>query len=638
MDSETILIFDFDSTFVSVETLDLLARHTVGSDSTTQKSADSAIADEIEKITNMGMEGTIPFAESLSRRLKLLKLRKQDIDTAIPLLKTKVTPSILRNRKFLADYAGQIYIVSSGFTELITPVTDLFGISFSHVFANTLKFDNKGNVTGVDRRNPLSKNNGKTKIVSLIKKSANAKHAWIIGDGYTDYEVRKHGVADKFFASAEVVSRIDVLSHADTILKSFDEFLYKYKLPRALSYPKTRIKVLVLEGVHDEAVKKLQDEGYEVHTIASALAENELIKLIQNVTLLCIRSGTNITPRVLKHAYRLLAVGAFCIGTNQIDLKSCSKRGVACFNAPYSNTRSVVELVVGYIVMLLRGLGDKNTKLHEGIWTKTDVNSYEVRGKKLGILGYGNIGSQLSVVAEALGMEVYFYDHTEKLALGNAKIMNSMNELLRTVDILSVHVDGRLENRGLIGKREIGEMRDNTYIINASRGHIVDYSAVADAITSGKLAGAAVDVYPTEPKSNKQKLTSVLRGLPNVILTPHIGGATSEAQVNIGRFVADKMIRFVNTGDTTLSVNFPQIALPEQKDAHRVLHVHQNIPGVLASINSIFGTHRINIEGQYLQTNSEIGYVITDVNTAYDEHVVQALKKVDGTIRVRVLY
>jgi len=340
----------------------------------------------------------------------------------------------------------------------------------------------------------------------------------------------------------------------------------------------------------------------------------------------------------LVKAKKLLAIGAFCIGTNQIDLKTASQKGITVFNAPYSNTRSVVEIAIGEIIMLYRRIFEKNKKLHQGIWDKLVKNCFEIRGKKLGIIGYGNIGSQLSVLAENLGMEVYFYDAVDKLALGNAIKCESLKELLGKVNVVTLHVDGRETNKNLIGYKEFKLMKDKVLFLNLSRGFVVDIKALADNIKNGKIAGAAIDVFTNEPRKNNEKFICQLQNLPNVILTPHIAGNTEEAQKNIGDFVTKKIIDYINTGNTMLSVNFPNIQLPQQKKFHRLIHIHQNIPGILAKINSILGNNNINIEGQYLKTNENIGYVITDVNKKYNPSVMSELKKIPGTIRFRILY
>lgn len=372
--------------------------------------------------------------------------------------------------------------------------------------------------------------------------------------------------------------------------------------------------------------------------LKTALNEAELCEAIREVSILGIRSKTNVTAKVLENAERLIAIGAFCIGTNQIDLKTSMHKGVAVFNAPYSNTRSVVELAIGEMIMLTRRIFEKSNLTHQGVWDKSAKNSREIRGKKLGIVGYGNIGSQLSVVAEALGMQVYFYDIVDKLALGNARKASSLDELLQEVDFVSLHVDGRKENANLISEKEFDLMKEGVIFLNLARGHIVDIEALVKNIKNGKIAGAAIDVFPYEPKNNDEEFISQLRGLPNVILTPHIGGSTEEAQENIGEYVPQKLIDYINTGSTYASVNMPNLQLPAQKDAHRLLHIHKNTAGILAQINQVLANHQINILGQYLKTNEEIGYVITDIDKEYSKDVITDLKRIENTIKFRILY
>jgi D-3-phosphoglycerate dehydrogenase len=434
------------------------------------------------------------------------------------------------------------------------------------------------------------------------------------------------------------VGRENILNKADHITPSLDEFLYLNKLNTAISYPKNRINVLLLENVHPIAIELMKAEGFNIETYNAALTEDELCKRIKNVNVLGIRSKTQVTEKVLSHANRLMTIGAFCIGTNQIDLKAATKKGVAVFNAPFSNTRSVVELAVAEMIILMRNIADKSAKMHQGEWDKSAAGSYEVRGKKLGLVGYGNIGSQLSVIAESLGMNVLYFDTEEKLALGNAIKCRSMKELLEKSDVLSLHVDGRSSNTNLISQREFEWMKKDVIFINLSRGHVVDIKALRENIISGKVAGCAIDVFPHEPVSNKEEFISELRGLPNTILTPHIGGSTSEAQENIGNFVPGKFMDYINTGGTSNSVNFPNLTLPTLENAHRLIHIHENVPGILAKINQVLADHGINIVGQYLKTNELIGYVITDINKEYDKDVIAKLRAIDHTIKFRVLY
>lgn len=409
-------------------------------------------------------------------------------------------------------------------------------------------------------------------------------------------------------------------------------------MPNKLSYPKSRMQVLLLENVHPVAVEHFEAQGYQVESLKGALNEDELIERIKTVSILGIRSKTQVTQRVLDNAPKLLTVGAFCIGTNQIDLRAATEKGVAVFNAPYSNTRSVVELALAEMILLMRQVPDKSAQLHQGVWDKSASGSHEVRGKTLGLIGYGSIGTQLSVLAESLGMRVVFYDIAERLALGNATQCKSMREVLEQSDIVSLHVDGRASNANLIGAAELASMRDGAILINLSRGHVVDIDALRDALESGRLRGSAVDVFPYEPATNDEMFTSPLCGIRNTILTPHIGGSTLEAQENIGNFVPKKIFDFIDAGNTSNSVNFPELILPQLTNAHRVLHIHRNVPGILAQINQIFADHQINIVGQYLKTNDQIGYVITDIAAAYTDDVIQQLRSIENTIRLRLLY
>ncbi|MBI4858768.1 MAG: phosphoglycerate dehydrogenase [Candidatus Riflebacteria bacterium] len=402
-------------------------------------------------------------------------------------------------------------------------------------------------------------------------------------------------------------------------------------------FPRTGPIARFLEGIHPRAGETLKRHGFDVKESAAAPDQNELRRLVADASIVGLRSKTRLPAEVVRLADRLLAVGAFCIGTDQIDLDACAYRGIAVFNAPYSNTRSVVEIVLAEIILLMRRAFETSSALHQGLWLKTASGCHEVRGKKLGIVGYGNIGSQLSVLAEGLGLEVYYHDVVEKLSLGKARKCRSLQDLLRRVDVVTLHVDGRAGNEGLIGAKQFAAMKDRVVFLNFSRGKVVDIRALARAVRSGKVAGAGIDVYPEEPGGKGQPFVSELRGLPNVILTPHIGGSTLEAQLSIGEFVAARLLDYVNTGSTIGSVNFPQISAPRLHRAHRLLHVHANVPGILAKINGILAGHRINILGQYLKTTEQIGYVITDVNKKYNRSVIEELTHIPHTIRFRIL-
>jgi D-3-phosphoglycerate dehydrogenase len=398
------------------------------------------------------------------------------------------------------------------------------------------------------------------------------------------------------------------------------------------------LRALLLENLHPLATRILTSAGIEVTRVQGALDEDELADALDGVHILGIRSKTHVTDQVLAGAPDLLTIGAFCIGTNQIDLSSAAHRGVAVFNAPFSNTRSVVELAIGEIIALTRRLTERDKALHAGTWDKSARGAHEVRGRTLGIVGYGNIGSQLSVVAEALGLTVVFYDTAEKLALGNARRIDTLDELLAVADIVSLHVDGRPGNAGLVSKDRFERMKPGALFLNLSRGFLVDYAALRDAIVSGHIAGAAIDVFPDEPKAQGDPFESDLRGLPNVILTPHIGGSTEEAQESIGQFVATKLRDYLTHGTTGLSVNLPMLSLePSSEEAHRLAHLHRNTPGVLALVNQTFAEHGANIEGQLLATRGDLGYVVTDIGCELPDEAVAALEEMPDTIRLRVL-
>ncbi|MGB3543742.1 phosphoglycerate dehydrogenase [Rubrivirga sp.] len=405
------------------------------------------------------------------------------------------------------------------------------------------------------------------------------------------------------------------------------------------SLDKDRIKILLLEGIHQNAVDTFRAAGYtQIERRTAAVPEAELPGLLEDVHFLGIRSRTQLTADVLEAAEKLVAVGAFCIGTNQIDLEAAAEKGVAVFNAPFSNTRSVAELVLAEAILLLRGVPEKSAQAHRGTWAKSVGTSREIRGKTLGIVGYGNIGKQLSVLAEGLGMRVVFHDTSDVLPLGNARPVATLEELLEQSDIVTLHVPEAPTTQGLIGKAEIAAMKPDAVLINASRGTVVDLEALASALEGGHLAGVAVDVYPTEPRSNDDELDTPLKGLDRVILTPHIGGSTLEAQENIGAEVAGKLVRYSDNGSTETSVNFPEVVLPPHPDCHRILHVHRNVPGIMAAINRVFSDLGVNVDAQFLKTSNDLGYVVTDVEAKTSEGALDALRNIEGTIRTRVLY
>ncbi len=405
------------------------------------------------------------------------------------------------------------------------------------------------------------------------------------------------------------------------------------------SLEKARIRILLLEGVADSAIENFARAGYEnVTRLPKALTRGELLEAVRDVHMLGIRSRSQLDAGVFEAARRLIAVGCFCIGTNQVDLDAATRRGIPVFNAPFSNTRSVAELVIGQAILLLRGIPDKSAKAHRGVWKKSAKQSYELRGKTLGIVGYGNIGAQLGVLAESLGMRVRFYDVVRKLKLGNAEQVDDLGDLLGMSDVVTLHVPDTPTTRGLMTAERIAQIRAQAVLINASRGTVVDIDALATAVRQERLLGAAIDVFPAEPASNDDPFESPLRGLDNVILTPHVGGSTVEAQDNIGREVSEKLTLYSDNGSTIGSVNFPEVGLPEHPGKHRLLHIHRNVPGVLSAINQVFSQNGANIAGQYLQTNPDIGYVVVDTDAEHSDLALEGIRAVEGTIRSRVLF
>ena len=406
-----------------------------------------------------------------------------------------------------------------------------------------------------------------------------------------------------------------------------------------VSLPKDKIKILLLEGLHQSALETLRNNGYHnIESLKTSLPEDQLIEKIKDVHFIGIRSRTQLTDKVIAAAPKLVAVGCFCIGTNQVDLNATQARGIPVFNAPFSNTRSVAELVLGQLILLLRGIPQKNAKAHRGEWEKSAIGSYEARGKTLGIIGYGHIGTQLSILAEHLGMRVQFYDIEDKLVLGNSSQVKSLKKLLNTSDVVTLHVPETVQTKNMIGEKELAQMKDGAILINAARGTVIDIEALIEALQSKKLNGAAVDVFPIEPKSNSEEFESPLRQFDNVILTPHVGGSTQEAQENIGIEVAGKLAKYSDNGSTLSAVNFPEVSLPEHVEASRLLHIHENRPGVLTQINQAFADKQINILAQYLQTIESIGYVVIDVEANRADEAYAELMQIEGTIKSRILH
>ncbi|MFZ4427762.1 MAG: HAD-IB family phosphatase [Saprospiraceae bacterium] len=623
------IMIDFDSTFMQVEALEELGEIVLKDDP-----GKSLALQEIKDVTNLGMEGKISFHESLVRRMDLLRIHRDDVARLVKRLKRKVSVSFSRNKAFFKKYKGQIYIISSGFKDFIVPVVAPFQIDEDHVLANTFTYDEDGWVTGFDRDNPLAFSKGKPKVLQSLGLKG---EVWVIGDGYTDYEMVEAGIAHKFFAFTENVLRESLLDKADHITPSFDEFLYVNRMPRALSYPKNRIRVLLEAGIPETAAQAFQAEGYQVAFAKAPLTKAFFESDGKELSILGLLPGTNILPEALKLAPRLMAAGIFGAGHSLPESAQAAAQGVAVFDSPHTHARALAELAIGNIIVALRGMspffnsaqGQKDIPLPAG---------RELRGKTLGIIGYGHSGQQLSLLAEAVGMRVLYYDLAHKTAPGNASPCSTLQELLRHSDIVSIHVDKRPENNGLIKRSTLRMMRDNALLLNMSNEYAVALTDLADALESKKLFGACLDALPEAPTPQQEAAISRLRSLPNVLLSPRLGGHTTESLERAANTVPAKIIEYVNTGATQGCLNFPQLQLPVLRNAHRLIHIHENRAGILAQINGILAEHQINILGQYLQTNRQIGYAITDIDTAYHKKIFNALKRVGNTIKFRVLY
>ncbi len=621
------LILDFDNTIIKGETLEILAEISLSGHPKKE-----SICDEIRKLTEAAMSGTLDFSQALKRRLLLLNLNEHHILKAIEEQKSLITKSFIENRKFLKLNADKIYVVSGGFKEIITPIIQILGLREDRVYANEFHFNLSKKVVGIDTTNILSQSRGKAKLVKSLNLSGKGI---ILGDAMTDFEVAEDNPHCSFYVFTENIFRAETVKKASREITSLEILAKEYKDPSQKDTSED-IKILLLENVHAVAAETFRKKGFVVETLTKACGEEELIKKISDIHFLGIRSKTQVNAKVLAHAKKLLCVGAFCIGTDQIELEKAASQGVAVFNAPFSSTRSVVELAAGLIIVLSRQIFPKSQLLHQGVWDKTATSACEVRGKTLGIVGYGNIGSQLSILAESMGMHVLYYDLVEKVSLGNSERCLELKTLLNRADIVTLHVDGRSENTGLFQEPEFEQMKDGSIFLNLSRGHIVDLKALSKYLQLGKLKGAALDVYPEEPRSNDEKFVLELQNMSNVILTPHIGGSTQEAQKNIGETVVNRFIEYFDYGSSLGSVNFPVLNIPHlQKGLTRIFHIHENVPGILAAINGFFGKWNVNVEAQYLSTHKDVGYVVTDVSS-FKEEFFNELKKVPHTIKVRM--
>ena len=641
------IIIDFDSTIINAEGIELIIRKAlerVGEPERSQRLTQMA------ELTHKATNGNLPLEDAIRQRLQLTEITKQDVEAVAAQILDSINPMVRETVEALLQRDKRIAVFSNSFDDLVRPVTDELNIPQGSVFANKLLYDNAGKVVGVDESNPLFLSIGKVFMAErLISQCQLEGGTAVVGDGITDLLIRKNNMAKMFVYFAGSYLHEGIRRQADFTVDRFDQLLplfcsneelshavvEAFSMPNNGATPPLVPKVVLLESIHDHAKDKLIREKFIVESHKGSWDTQELQQKAQQANVLGIRSKTQIPAEAIERLPDLWAIGAFCIGTDQIDLFAAAGAGIPVFNAPYSNTRSVAELVVGETIMLMRRIFEKSRAAHDGRWLKTASGCAEIRGKTVGIVGYGHIGSQVSVLLENLGMSVIFHDIVDKLPLGNAKKAASLYDLLERSDVVTLHVPETPETRHMIGKDEIKHMKRGTFLINSSRGSVVDLDSLRQGLDSGHLAGAAVDVFPEEPGQPHDVFATPLQNATNVILTPHIGGSTKEAQENIAAYVSEKLCRFLNSGSTVGAVNFPEVELPRVRETDRILHVHHNVPGVLAKINSVFARRDINVEGQILQTKGSIGYLIVDVNRHASDHVLHLMSAITETIKVR---
>ncbi len=641
------IIFNFDSTLIHAEGVELILEQAL------QRQEAPSRASQLETLGKTSMLadiGELSVADALHQCFALAKVTRTDVEAVAARVLETLNPRVIECLAALQQAGKRIFIFSTGFEELVRPVTRALQVPDDHVFTNQLIYDYQGEVIGFNEKNPLFLSAGKGFLIEQLKNDGRLPGGTaVVGRSASDLAIRKNNVARIFVYFAGARTHEEVRRQADFVVDRFDHLLPLFFSEEELSNEKMQLyyeqnghesiagetRILLLENIHDEAVQRFRREGLEPRLHKGALGAGELAVQAAGVQVLGLRSQTRVTSRLLTALPDLQVIGAFCIGTNQIDLAEAARAGIPVFNAPYSNTRSVAELVVGEIIMLMRRIPEKSQAAHAGLWLKGAVGCSEIRGKLAGIIGYGHIGSQVSVLLESLGMSVCFHDIVDKLPLGNAVRAASLEALLERADVVTLHVPDTPETRNLMDAARIRRMKPGACLINASRGRVVDLAALRQALDQGALAGAAVDVFPDEPNQSRERFSSPLQGAANTILTPHIGGSTEEAQVDIAHYVSDKLLRFIRTGATTGAVNFPEVDLPRVANTHRILHVHHNVPGVLAKINNLFARRSINVAGQLLQTRGEIGYLIVDVDQQVSSQVLDLMGHIAETIKVR---
>ncbi|MDP1727332.1 MAG: HAD-IB family phosphatase [Bacteroidota bacterium] len=602
---KTFFIIDFDSTFTQVEAMEELAAISLEND---PEKEDLIL--KIKQLTDLAMDGKMPFGKSLKARIALLSAKKYHVGMLVKRLRKRVSTSFVRNKKFFKDYQGQIYIISGGFREFIVPVVKPYFIDDAHVFANTFVYDKKNNITGADEQNPLAQENGKVKLIKQLKLHGDII---VIGDGYTDFQIFEAGLATQFFAFTENVVRENVVKKAPLTAPSLDEILYTQRLPMALSYPKTRIKVVLLGEPTFLAEKAMKAEGYQLIKLPEKTNTKLLNQHLEQSNILLFSGAVDPNKIEKANFSKLLTVGYWGELHREEIADTLVKKGTAVFDANFAHSRSNAELALLLLLQLNRKLGQ------------------ELSGKKLGIIGYGHRGSMISVLAEHLGVEIFYYDIDEKPELGNTKRVKQLPELLRKVNMLVVTAGKRFEGKTILGSKEIKALQNDCILINLSYDNCLDLNAVHAALYQNKLGGFAMDCL-------QEETYRLIAFWPMAIISLQKRFATEQTQQNISEMLCEKIIAYINTGNTAGSVNFPELNLPAQQQSQRFIHVHENKPGVLAQINTILARHKINISGQYLKTNASIGYVITDVAKDYPKQALEDLKAIKETIRFRVLY
>jgi D-3-phosphoglycerate dehydrogenase / 2-oxoglutarate reductase len=639
------IIFNFDSTIIDTPGIELLVQNALLK--IPEKDRPDIVA-RLDGYTNQAILGTLPLSEAFKKRLELVPVTETEVKAVCENIIRFINPSVRETISALLKHGKNIFIFSTSVDQIVDPVVDELHIPRNNVYTNRFKYGDDGHILGFDEGNPLFMNSGKVYIAEQLQKEGRLSGGTaVVGNSKSDLSIKSNNISEMFvyFASSHVQN--EIRRQADFQVDRFDQLLPLFcsddELPHEKAGPFTESDtgidakpyIILLEEIHEKAKRKLADAGYEIHAERGAWETESLCTNAVKANVLGIRSRTKITAQAIKCMPSLWTIGAFCIGTNQIDLQAAAEAGIPVFNAPYSNTRSVAELVVGETIMLFRRIFEKSNAAHQGQWLKSSSGCNEIRGKTIGIIGYGRIGSQVSVLLEHMGMSVIFHDIVDKLPLGNAKRAADLAQLLQHSDIVTLHVPDTPETRGMIGATELALMKKGAFLLNSSRGKVVDLDALRKAIEGKQIGGAAIDVFPSEPVLPEDVFNSPLQHLHNVILTPHIGGSTIEAQENIGDYVSSKIDKFLTTGSTIGAVNFPEVELPRVNSTHRILHVHMNVPGVLAKVNSVFARRNINVEGQILQTKGSIGYLIVDVNQDISEQVLSLMKPITETIKLR---